>query len=82
MLGPTGEGAGDATNMETDQEEKPSAEIAEAEKKRRSKMAAERRVKVMAQMKTQMNKFITDNATLFEETNTDVSHFYGSFATA
>lgn len=65
---------GDGENMETDQEEKPANdEAAEAEKKRRAKLAAERRAKLMAQMKTQMNNFISNNATLFEETNTEVS---------
>lgn len=46
--------------------------IADAEKERRAKLAAERRVKLMAQMKAQMNNFISKNATLFEETNTEV----------
>ncbi|PZC74296.1 hypothetical protein B5X24_HaOG207988 [Helicoverpa armigera] len=60
--------------MGTDQEEKPASdEAAEAEKARRAKLAAERRAKVMAQMKTQMNNFISNNATLFEETTTEVT---------
>lgn len=44
----------------------------DAEKVRRAKLAAERRAKVMAQMKAQMNNFISNNATLFEETTTEV----------
>ncbi|XP_037871161.1 E3 ubiquitin-protein ligase UBR1 isoform X2 [Bombyx mori] len=63
----------DEQKMETDQEEKPNAAEAEAEKERRAKLAAERRAKVMAQMKTQMKNFISNNATLFEETNTEVT---------
>ncbi|XP_053616126.1 E3 ubiquitin-protein ligase UBR1 isoform X2 [Plodia interpunctella] len=64
----------DGENMETDQEEKPAAaESAEAEKARRARLAAERRAKLMAQMKAQMNNFISNNATLFEETTTEVT---------
>lgn len=44
----------------------------DAEKARRAKLAAERRAKVMAQMKAQMNNFISNNATLFQETTTEV----------
>ncbi|XP_060806415.1 E3 ubiquitin-protein ligase UBR1 [Amyelois transitella] len=73
LLGHTDE-TEDGVNMETDQEEKPAAEeTAEAEKARRAKLAAERRAKLMAQMKTQMNNFISNNATLFEETTTEVT---------
>ncbi|PZC74297.1 hypothetical protein B5X24_HaOG207989 [Helicoverpa armigera] len=73
LLGQNDENVGDGDNMETDQEEKPASdEAAEAEKARRAKLAAERRAKVMAQMKTQMNNFISNNATLFEETTTEV----------
>nr|XP_049697371.1 E3 ubiquitin-protein ligase UBR1 isoform X3 [Helicoverpa armigera] len=74
LLGQNDENVGDGDNMETDQEEKPASdEAAEAEKARRAKLAAERRAKVMAQMKTQMNNFISNNATLFEETTTEVT---------
>ncbi|CAG5053999.1 unnamed protein product [Parnassius apollo] len=74
LLGQTDEHAGDGDNMETDQEDKQSAEDpADAEKARRAKLAAERRAKLMAQMKTQMNNFISNNAVLFEETTTEVT---------
>ncbi|XP_037303445.1 E3 ubiquitin-protein ligase UBR1 isoform X2 [Manduca sexta] len=74
LLGQGDEHVGDGENMEVDQEEKPATdEAAEAEKTRRAKFAAERRAKLMAQMKTQMNNFISNNATLFEETNTEVT---------
>ncbi|KAM3966089.1 LOW QUALITY PROTEIN: ubr1 ubiquitin ligase [Aphomia sociella] len=73
LLGQTEENIGDGENMDTDAEEKPAAATAEAEKNRRAKLAAERRAKLMAQMKAQMNNFISNNATLFEETNTEVT---------
>ncbi|XP_022823526.1 E3 ubiquitin-protein ligase UBR1 isoform X2 [Spodoptera litura] len=74
LLGQNDEHIGDGENMETDQEEKPTnTETAEAEKSRRAKLAAERRAKLMAQMQTQMNNFISKNATLFEETTTEVT---------
>ncbi|KAL4703355.1 hypothetical protein ACJJTC_013121 [Scirpophaga incertulas] len=59
--------------MEADEDNKPAAEkiAAEKEKDRRAKLAAERRAKLMAQMKTQMNNFISNHATLFEETVTE-----------
>lgn len=74
LLGQTDEHAGDGDSMETDQEEQPASDdAAEAEKVRRAKLAAERRAKLMAQMQTQMNNFISNNATLFEETTTEVT---------
>ncbi|XP_050551881.1 E3 ubiquitin-protein ligase UBR1 isoform X3 [Spodoptera frugiperda] len=74
LLGQTDEHIGDGENMDTDQEEKPTNDdAAETEKTRRAKLAAERRAKLMAQMKTQMNNFISKNATLFEETTTEVT---------
>nr|XP_026492514.1 E3 ubiquitin-protein ligase UBR1 isoform X1 [Vanessa tameamea] len=74
VLGQGDENLRDIENMETDQEEKPpSGETADAEKARRAKLAADRRVKLMAQMKAQMNKFISNNATLFQETTTEVT---------
>ncbi|XP_052749909.1 E3 ubiquitin-protein ligase UBR1 isoform X2 [Galleria mellonella] len=74
LLGQNEEQIGDAEKMETDLQEQPAEEeSAEAEKSRRSKLAAERRAKLMAQIKTQMNNFISNNATLFQETNTEVT---------
>ncbi|XP_047998255.1 LOW QUALITY PROTEIN: E3 ubiquitin-protein ligase UBR1 [Leguminivora glycinivorella] len=74
LLGQADEHVGDGEQMETDQEEKPpNDDAAEAEKARRAKLAAERRAKVMAQMKAQMNNFISNNAVLFEETTTEVT---------
>ncbi|CAB3225335.1 unnamed protein product [Arctia plantaginis] len=74
LLGQNDEHLGDGESMETDSEEKPSSDAAaEAEKSRRAKLAAERRAKLMAQMQTQMNNFISNNATLFEETTTEVT---------
>ncbi|CAH0663514.1 unnamed protein product [Chilo suppressalis] len=65
---------GEGESMEADEEEKPASdESAEAEKNRRAKLAAARRAKLMAQMKSQMNNFIANNATLFEETATEVA---------
>ncbi|XP_049878281.1 E3 ubiquitin-protein ligase UBR1 isoform X3 [Pectinophora gossypiella] len=74
LIGQSDEHMGDGENMETDQEEKPTSDdTADAEKTRRAKLAAERREKLMAQIKTQMNNFISNNATLFEETTTEVT---------
>ncbi|CAH2087795.1 unnamed protein product [Euphydryas editha] len=74
LLGQNDENLADIENMETDQEEKPPVgDTADAEKARRAKLAAERRAKVMAQMKAQMNNFISNNATLFQETTTEVT---------
>ncbi|KAJ2945313.1 hypothetical protein O0L34_g9400 [Tuta absoluta] len=74
LLGQSDEHLGDGENMDTEQEEKPANdETADAEKSRRAKLAAERRAKLMAQMKTQMNNFISNNSTLFEETTTEVT---------
>ncbi|XP_032523092.1 E3 ubiquitin-protein ligase UBR1 isoform X1 [Danaus plexippus] len=74
LLGQTDDNMGGDECMETDQEEKPrSDETADAEKARRAKLAAERRAKVMAQMKAQMNNFISNNAMLFKETTTEAT---------
>ncbi|CAK1542493.1 unnamed protein product [Leptosia nina] len=62
---------GDGDKMEVENDETPPAEA--AEKARRAKLAAERRAKVMAQMQAQMNKFITNNSLLFEETTTEAT---------
>ncbi|XP_045504697.1 E3 ubiquitin-protein ligase UBR1 isoform X2 [Colias croceus] len=72
LLGQTDE-MGDGDKMEVEQDDKPADETAEKEKARRAKLAAERRAKLMAQMQAQMNKFITNNATLFEETTTEAT---------
>ncbi|CAH1159942.1 unnamed protein product [Phaedon cochleariae] len=53
------------------QKEPSSSENADTEKERRSKLAAERRTKLMAQMQAMQNSFIKDNASLFEETGSD-----------
>ncbi|KAJ8971803.1 hypothetical protein NQ317_010778, partial [Molorchus minor] len=47
------------------------SEKVDAEKERRAKLAAERREKLMAQMQAMQKHFIKENASLFEETNTD-----------
>ncbi|XP_073954798.1 ubr1 ubiquitin ligase isoform X3 [Choristoneura fumiferana] len=74
LLGEADENMGDGERMDTDQEEKPATDdTAEQERARRAKLAAERRAKVMAQMKAQMNNFISNNAVLFEETTTEVT---------
>ncbi|XP_041969901.1 E3 ubiquitin-protein ligase UBR1 isoform X2 [Aricia agestis] len=58
-------------NMDTDQEEKPQTNDKATEERRQ--MAAERRARLMAQMQAQMNSFISNNATLFKETTTEVT---------
>nr|XP_023026641.1 E3 ubiquitin-protein ligase UBR2-like [Leptinotarsa decemlineata] len=50
------------------EKEATTSKTPDTEKERRSKLAADRRAKVMAQMQAMQNSFITKNASLFEET--------------
>ncbi|XP_057659801.1 E3 ubiquitin-protein ligase UBR2 isoform X1 [Diorhabda carinulata] len=52
--------------------EASTSEKVDNEKERRANLAAERRAKLMAQMQTMQKNFIKNNASLFEETSTDV----------
>lgn len=45
----------------------------EDEKQRKSKLAAHKRAKIMAQMTAMQNQFMKENATLFEQTETELS---------
>lgn len=70
LLGGKGDEASGVEIMEVDEQEKvPNTD--DIEKARRAKLAAERRSKLMAQMLAAQNNFITNNATLFEETATE-----------
>lgn len=61
----------DIENTEnTENTEGVKSEVVELEKQKRSKLAAERRAAVMAQMAQMQNNFMKDNATLFENTHT------------
>lgn len=69
---------GPSTSMNST--ETPTA-IADDEKERRAKLAAQRRAKIMAQMTAMQKSFMQENAKLFEETNTELvksSDFLGS----
>ncbi|GBP60009.1 E3 ubiquitin-protein ligase UBR1 [Eumeta japonica] len=72
LLGESEEISDQNDKMDTDQSEKSSdIESADLEKQRRAKLAAERRAKLMAQMQAAQKSFITNNATLFRETDTE-----------
>ena len=55
----------EATTSHTD-------EKLEAEKKRKAKVAAQRRARIMAQMADMQKNFIKENADLFENTSTEL----------
>lgn len=49
------------------------AAVADTEKERRAKLAAQRRAKIMAHMTAMQNSFMKENAKLFEETQTNIN---------
>lgn len=49
----------------------------DAERKKRTAVAAKRRTKIMAQMAKMQRDFIAENAELFENTSTEVSPQWG-----